>query len=134
MLEAPSTELTKASTEQAGSSTKHWVDNKKAIFTVELLPATTVHALDVYIDRFLSLTAKLQLGKCMKVLNPMSNTFSDLRKLVGFDRKSCFYLRFKCIKLECDECFNLTICFLISLNTSISRFHIPYKQITSTYL
>ena len=69
MLEAPSTELTKASTEQAGSSTKHWVDNKKPIFTVELLPATTVHALDVYIDRFLSLTAKLQLGKCIKISN-----------------------------------------------------------------
>ena len=79
MLEAPSTELTKASTEQAGSSTKHWVDNRKPIFTVELLPATTVHALDVYIDRFLSLTAKLQLGECMKVLNPMSDTLFKYR-------------------------------------------------------
>ena len=61
-VEPPTKELTKASTEQAGSSTKHWVDNKKNIFTVELLPATTVHALDAYIDRFLNLTAKLQLG------------------------------------------------------------------------
>ena len=63
MLEAPSTELTKASTDQAVPSAKHWVDNKKNIFTVELLPATTVHALDSYVDHFLNLTAKLQLGK-----------------------------------------------------------------------
>ena len=80
MLEAPSTELTKASTEQAGSSTKHWVDNKKPIFTVELLPATTVHALDVYIDRFLNLTAKLQLGKCIKISNPMGDNLFKSKK------------------------------------------------------
>ena len=80
MLEAPSTELTKASTEQAGSSTKHWVDNRKPIFTVELLPATTVHALDGYIDRFLSLTAKLQLGKCIWISNPMGDNLFKFKK------------------------------------------------------
>ena len=94
MLEAPSTELTKASTEQAGSSTKHWVDNKKAIFTVELLPATTVHALDVYIDRFLNLTAKLQLGECMKVSKPMSDTLFRSKKTSGFSQKILFLFAF----------------------------------------
>ena len=60
-LDPPSKDLTKAPTEQAPVGTK-WVDNKKPIFAVDLLPATTVHALDPYIDRFLNLTAKLQLG------------------------------------------------------------------------
>ena len=39
-----------------------WVDGKKPIFTVDIIPATTLHALDRYLDMFLSLTATLQLG------------------------------------------------------------------------
>ena len=61
MLEPPSSDIRRLPTDQAQSGAK-WVDNKKPIFSVELLPATTVHALDAYIDRFLHLTAKLQLG------------------------------------------------------------------------
>ena len=40
-----------------------WVDGKKNIFQVEIIPATTVHALDRHLDMFLSLTATLQLGQ-----------------------------------------------------------------------
>lgn len=39
------------------------MDGKKNIFQVEVIPATTSHALDKYLDTFLSLTATLQLGQ-----------------------------------------------------------------------
>ena len=39
------------------------MDGKKNIFQVEIIPATTAHALDKYLDAFLSLTATLQLGQ-----------------------------------------------------------------------
>lgn len=65
MLDPPSSDMRRLGTDQAPSGTK-WVDNKKAIFSVELLPATTTHALDPFIDRFLNLTAKLQLGSGIK--------------------------------------------------------------------
>ena len=61
MLDPPSSDIRRLPTDQAPSGTK-WVDNKKPIFNVELLPATTLHPLDTHIDRFLGLTAKLQLG------------------------------------------------------------------------
>jgi hypothetical protein len=40
-----------------------WVDNKKPIFTVDLIAASTVHPLDLHLDSFLNLTATLQLGQ-----------------------------------------------------------------------
>ena len=55
MLDPPSIDLRRLPTDQAPSGTK-WVDNKKNIFSVELIPATTVHPLDNYIDPFLQLT------------------------------------------------------------------------------
>ena len=61
MLDPPTNDMRRLPTDQAPSGTK-WVDNKKAIFYVELVPVTTVHALDTQIDRFLNLTARLQLG------------------------------------------------------------------------
>ena len=48
MMDPPSNDLRRNPTDQAPSGTK-WVDNKKPIFCVELLPATTVHPLDNYI-------------------------------------------------------------------------------------
>jgi hypothetical protein len=60
MLDPPSMELRRQPTDSATSG--KWVDNKKAIFCLELLPATTVHPLDIHIDPFLNLTSKLQLG------------------------------------------------------------------------
>ena len=47
-MDPPSNDLRRNPTDQAPSGTK-WVDNKKPIFCVELLPATTVHPLDNYI-------------------------------------------------------------------------------------
>ncbi len=63
MLEPPPAALRYIPTDSGGAppGTK-WVDNKKPIFAVELTAFTTVHALDPYLDRFLNLTATLQLG------------------------------------------------------------------------
>ena len=61
MLDPPTNDMRRLPTDQAPSGTK-WVDNKKPIFSVDLVPVTTVHALDSQIDRFLNLTARLQLG------------------------------------------------------------------------
>ncbi len=61
MLDPPSSEMRLLPTDMAPSGTK-WVDNKKPIFSVDLMPATTVHPLDPYLDPFLNFTAKLQLG------------------------------------------------------------------------
>ena len=71
MLDPPTGDMRRLPTDQAPSGTK-WVDNKKPIFNVELLPATTVHPLDTHIDRFLNLTAKLQLGP---KFNTVQSTF-----------------------------------------------------------
>ncbi len=39
-----------------------WVEGKKPVFSVELTAYTSVHPLDGHLDRFLDLTATLQLG------------------------------------------------------------------------
>jgi len=44
-----------------------WVDGKKPIFAVELTAHTTVHPVEPHLDRFLNLTASLQLGKDLLV-------------------------------------------------------------------
>ena len=65
MLDPPSIDLRRLPTDQAPSGTK-WVDNKKNIFSVELIPATTVHPLDNYIDPFLQLTV---INKLKNIIN-----------------------------------------------------------------
>ena len=50
MLDPPSADIRQHPTEMAPSGTK-WVDNKKPIFSVEILSATTVHPLDPSIDQ-----------------------------------------------------------------------------------
>lgn len=54
------------------SGTK-WVDNKKPIFSVEVLASSTVHPIDPHIDSFLNLTATLQLGASQNNPNPAVN-------------------------------------------------------------
>ena len=76
MLDPPTGDMRRLPTDQAPSGTK-WVDNKKPIFNVELLPATTLHPLDTHIDRFLNLTAKLQLGP---KFNQLQSTFYNQEK------------------------------------------------------
>ena len=61
MVDPPSAENRLSSTD-ANHSNVRWVDNKKAVFTVDLTAETTVHSQDRYIDSFLSMTASLQLG------------------------------------------------------------------------
>ena len=62
MLDPPSSQVRMSPTDHSHPNTR-WVDNKKPIFTVDIIPATTVHALDPYLDPFLNLTANLQLGQ-----------------------------------------------------------------------
>ena len=62
MLDPPSSQIRMSPTDHSLPNTR-WVDNKKPIFTVDIIPATTVHALDAYLDPFLNLTANLQLGQ-----------------------------------------------------------------------
>ena len=50
MLDPPSADIRQHPTEFAPSGTK-WVDNKKPIFSVEILSASTVHPLDPFIDQ-----------------------------------------------------------------------------------
>lgn len=83
MLDPPPADMRRLPTEQAPPGTK-WVDNKKPIFAVELLPASTVHPLDPFIDPFLNLTAKLQLGptssSSMDIEDSLSRRINDLHK------------------------------------------------------
>lgn len=86
MLDPPPAALRYIPTDSGGAppGTK-WVDNKKAIFSVELHAATTVHPLDPYIDAFLNLTANLQLGQ-QSVVGPLTNERSmedDLQRRSG---------------------------------------------------
>jgi hypothetical protein len=50
MLDPPSSDIRHNPTEQAPPATK-WVDNKKPIFSVEILATTTVHPLDNALDQ-----------------------------------------------------------------------------------
>ena len=59
---------------------QQWVDSKKPIFQVEIVAATTVHALDNYLDPFLNLTSTLQLGENVSGRGPNFNIGSRSRK------------------------------------------------------
>ncbi len=63
MLDPPPAALRYIATDSGGAppGTK-WVENKKPVFQVELAAHTTVHPLDIHLDKFLDLTASLQLG------------------------------------------------------------------------
>ena len=63
MLDPPPAALRYIATDSGGAppGTK-WVEGKKPVFSVELSAFSTVHPLDTHLDRFLELTASLQLG------------------------------------------------------------------------
>ena len=54
---------------------------QKPIFTVELIPATTVHSLDPYVDSFLNMTASLQLGGGWSTATSTNNEVELIRAI-----------------------------------------------------
>jgi len=74
-----------AGTGGAPPSTK-WVDGKKPIFAVELTPQTTVHPVETNLDRFLNLTASLQLGAPISAANERATEDELLRRLTDLPR------------------------------------------------
>ena len=65
---------------------------QKPIFTVELIPATTVHSLDPYVDSFLNMTASLQLGGGWSTATSTNSEVELIRAIqvlsLTFDRRS----------------------------------------------